>query len=182
MVDQPAEGLAMAATAATGAEPGALAIASTAVRGVGAETSERHRPQVPLSCPPNGPSDTYDGPCHGEPDDAASGLERQAQFSDEESLVEDVAVDDDAEDGHDAIDEPAEFRALVAQMVDDVGDVGREVAHQYEEDEDFAEISVRVGGPVLPPAEEEQGHGGDEDRGQFGGPGAFGLLVHSGQP
>src|SRR5258708_1020742 len=120
--------------ATTGAEPG-VAIASTALRGVGVETSERDRPQVPLSCPPNGPSDTYDGPWQGEPDDAGSGLERQGQFGDEESLVEDVAVDDDAEDGHDAIDEPAEFRALVAQMVDDVGDVGREVAYQYEEDE-----------------------------------------------
>src|SRR5258708_7122519 len=116
---------------------GVLAIASTALRGVGVETSERDRPQVPLSCPPNGPSDTYDGPCHGEPDDAASGLERQAQFSDEESLVKDVAVDDDAEDGHDAIDKPAEFRALVAQMVDEVGDVGCEVSHQHEAHDDF---------------------------------------------
>src|SRR5215831_7073762 len=92
-----------------------------------------------------------------EDDDASPGC-ACAPERDEEALVDQVGVDADADDGHDAVEEPVELLPGETGEVDDVRQVDGDVDDQGEEHDDPG-----------PPDEGGQGiaehRGGDDDPG-----------------
>src|ERR1035441_4756110 len=143
--------------------------------------SERDGRQLASASPPESPEDPEHRPCEREPNNAASRREGERNLTDEETLVEDVAVYDDAQHWNDTVGQPVELRPPESRVVHDVRHVNEDVEDEDEEDKDLTEVAICQGNSALPQRDREQCPGADHQRCHLGAPRRVKARVQFGE-